>query len=144
MRRALLVLIIAGCSSGMNPGGPWEDPSGSELSGDLFLSFRGEQSHCGWGSATFLSIGPRAPVPGIDEAHYDQYVRDPRGLFTDLLADVFMGDIELPSDAIFTGYSTSKLRLWISPDVTSAVYLEVGDRFEQWARVKGQDPILCA
>lgn len=82
-------------------------------------------------------------MPGIDDGYYDQYVRDPEDLFGELLADTFVADGDLPSDAEFSGYSTSRLRLWIAPSVSTAVFVEVLTRFERWPRV-GPDPILCA
>jgi len=82
-----------------------------------------------------LWIGPRAPVPGIDESMYDQYIRDPEGLFEDRLAAEFIPGVDVPEDAAYTGYSTSRLKLWIVPNVTSAVFIETEeDHFEQWPR----------
>jgi hypothetical protein len=103
-------------------------------------SWLGNAEHCDWGSATFLLIGAN---PGIDEAFHGQYVRDPEDLFTELLADEFVADIDRPEDADFTGYSTSKLKLWIAPSTLTAVYLELDDRFEQWPRAEVTHPILC-
>ena len=143
MRRVLLVAIalsIAGC--GLDPGGSWQDANGDVISTDQLWSFRGEQRHCGWGSAIFLWIGHG--LPGVTEDHYDQYVRDPRGLFTDLLANSYSGSVDIPQDAEFTGYANRTLRLWIAPSVTSVVFLETGERIERWPRVEGPDPILCA
>jgi hypothetical protein len=138
-----LGLIVSACSAGLAPGGPWTDIRGTQLPAGELHTFLGPSDHCDWNSATFLFIGRDDPVSGIPLDWYDEYVRNPDGLFTDLLADEFAVDIELPADAAFTGYSTPKLRLWIAPSISTAVFVEVGDESERWPRVEGDDPILC-
>ena len=139
----ILTLSLGAYASGLSPGGSWRDGSGDRVETDRLWSWRGQVEHCDWGSATFLWIG-RESVPGIEETFYGQYVQDPDGLFDDLLADEFIASIDLPEDAEFTGYSKSRLRLWIAPSILTAVFLEIEGRFPQWPRVEGTDPILCA
>ena len=141
----LVAILLGSCSTGLSPGGPWSDESGVEQGTDVLWAWIGDEGHCGWGSATNLWIDPRAAVPGIDESMYDQYIRDPEGLFEDRLAAEFISGVNVPDDAAYTGYSTSRLKLWVAPGVASAVFIETdGDRFEQWPRVEGEDPIQCA
>lgn len=140
----VLALSLGACAFGPSPGGTWQNPSGDQVETNGLWSWRGDSGHCDWGSATFLWIGRGASVPGIEEAFYDQYVRDPRHLFDEVLADEFIAGVDLPEDAEFTGYSNSSLRLWIASSITTSVFLEVEDQFERWPRVDGPDPILCA
>ncbi len=140
----LVVLALMTACSGLSAGGRWTDESGSEVSTDILWAHRGNSGHCNWGSAHFLWIGLRADPPGIDEEYYDEYIRDPRNLFGEMLEGSLETGVELPDDAEYTGYSNSRYRLWIAPSVTSHVFLEIDGEFESWPRVKGPDPVACA
>lgn len=149
MRRVFILWVLAGvlvvgCITGLSPGGAWQDQTGNEVPTDVLWSWVGQERHCGWGSATFLWIGRSAHVPGIPEPFYDQYVRDPEDLFSGRLGAEFEESVELPADAAFTGYATPRMKLWVAPSFEAAVFIEVSGRFEQWPRVEGPNPILCA
>jgi hypothetical protein len=139
-----VTLTIAACS-GFDDGGAWTNGEGDAVAEGALRLSPGTNEHCDWGSAAFLSIGLQEPLISIDASWFDQYVRDPQGLFADRLMAAFDPDASLPGDAIFTGYSTSTVRLWLADSTTSAAFLELSDgTFEAWPRVSGDTPILCA
>jgi hypothetical protein len=138
--------------------GDWTAPDGSiapnGTGGDGHLvmhSYEGAE-HCGWTSATFLSLG--WPV-GTESANWNgarQYVRDPQGIFSSSVAGSFDGDATLPDDAANTGYHRGDWQLWIAPsDADRVVYLMNADPtaqtdpaapvVERWARAV--DVIAC-
>ena len=132
--------------------GDWTAPDGSTapngIDGDERLvmhSYQGAE-HCGWTSATLLSLG--WPV-GTETANGDrarQYVRDPQGIFSSSIAGSFDGDATLPDDAADTGYHRGDWQLWVAPsDADRAVYLVNADPashvVERWARAV--DVIAC-
>ena len=139
---AVIVALLAGAGcSGIDR--PWTDAAGTELDSSLVRSVQAPAEHCGWDSAIFLFLGRSGPVPGVPDAMRDQYVRDPEGLFPDLLADRYSSVVELPEDAEFTGLSNGTYRVWIAPSVADAVFVESGDAFERWPRVAGDIQIVC-
>jgi hypothetical protein len=131
----------------------WQDADGNELSFSVAGS-RSGIAHCGWQSATFLLLG--WPLGTHSSGFHDgrQYVRDPDGVVPDYLADDhvaypvaatetdttepppgFAVGVELPADAVDTGYHTETMRLFISAaDAEQAVYMETEDGFERWQR----------
>lgn len=147
IRRTPLVLLLALCLSGcfLGPDGEetWTDSSGAVMPAGKLRSYQAPSDHCDWGSATFLFIGRDGAVAGVPEGVNDQYVRDPEGLFRDVLADRYTTDVELPEDAVYTGLSTDTFKLWIAQSLATAVIIEVDGAFEQWPRVKGDSPVLC-
>lgn len=107
------------------------DPQGDEvLPFEIWLNAEGDRvpttkvmsapgpEHCGWQSATFLSIDGTG------------YVADPKGVL-DIEMAGFDEDAVLPPDAVDTGYHRNGRRLWVSADRT-IVYIVTDDRVEAW------------
>lgn len=142
---ALLVALTLAACTGFITGGAWTDGGGEAVPSEALRLSSGTTEHCDWESATFLSIGLQEPLAGVDAGWFDQYVRDPEGLFADRLMAAFDPDASAPADAVFTGFSTGSVRLWLAESVGSAAFLELEDgTFEAWPRVDGDTPILCA
>jgi hypothetical protein len=143
---------------GVEPGsfvGTWYDEQGNptyfkdERGWHLELHVINGAEHCGWQSASFLTLAwPvgsdfRGGEDGEDAAR--SYVRDPEGVLAgdfgvpppDLAAS-------LPGDASHSGYHRGDWQLWVSPsDIDEAVYLVAANgSVERWPR-SGQ-PIACA
>ncbi len=108
----------------------WTDRDGSRVPTTEVTSFAGAE-HCGWQSATFLTL------------HEDsQFVRDPQGLFgQEWLDATFARDVRLPPTAVDTGYRLNGRRLWLAKD-RSAAYIVTGEATERWPAAKR--PIACA
>ncbi len=74
-------------------------------------------AHCGWESARMLHLTT------ADGSLNRQYLRDPLGVFSDVpaLLDTHAADVELPDDAVFSGYRTTNgLELWFTPEDRAA------------------------
>ena len=127
-------------------------PNGTEGDGRLVMhSYEGAE-HCGWTSATFLSLSWPVGTETSGGEHTRQYVRDPQGIFgmsfaATRIAGSFDGDATLPDDAADTGYHRGDWQLWIAPNSADrAVYLVNADPaaqgvVERWARAV--DVIAC-
>ena len=73
-------------------------------------------SHCGWQTATFLSIGYPPGTPSTSAAEARQYVRDPKGVTpTKELRDRLDLHATLRSDARVTGYVYNGIAVYLSP-----------------------------
>ena len=99
--------------------------------------------HCGWQSATFLSIGWPPGTFANTAALARQYVRDPQGAISGSLRQRLAMNIDPPRDARPTGYHLGSIEIYLSPsDQDEAIYV-VGPRgAERWPR---SDPMtLCA
>ena len=99
--------------------------------------------HCGWQSATFLTIGWPLGTEAQTADHARQYIRDPHGVVRhDLQAHLNFHPV-LPADARPTGYWYSSAQLYVSPsDADHVVYLVAGHDAESWPR---SDPMTtCA
>jgi len=115
----------------------WCDRGG----GGLVLQ-RYEQVHlitrywCDEERAAILTIGQ--PIGArIDPLQRYEYVRDPDDAFLDLawLAEPFRSDVDLPADAVPTGWTNGNIELWVSPsEIERALYVQRGDRVERWPR----------
>lgn len=60
--------------------------------------------------------------------------RDPEGLFTAEVIGSYQSTVDQPVGAADTSYTNGKAKLWIDPDDTSAIFMEVDDHFERWPR----------
>lgn len=98
--------------------------------------------HCGWQSATFLTLGWPLGTRPQTAAGARQYVRDPRRVLPSRLPPLEL-DATLPADASPTGYAHGPVRLYLAPsDQDRAAYLVLGDSVERWPR---SDPIaVCS
>lgn len=156
----VLVPLFVGC--GMDPGvagerttprsaftAVWHGPDGqpAERGEGPNRSFEVAASegapHCNWETAVFLSVGwPLGTSPETAE-DMRQYLRDPDGHVADerLLGELDL-DVEMPPDAIFSGYANEKVELWLGPDGgNSFAYLKTRDGTERWPRAK--EPVAC-
>lgn len=113
----------------------WEDAAGARVPVSDVRSFQGAE-HCDWEDITFLEVGPeRSP---------DQYVRDTRGEFADLLPMGYDAAAVLPDDATDTGLRRDGRQLWLGAreDAAFLVSLEDADDVERWPAARR--PIYCA
>jgi hypothetical protein len=135
-------------ASGVEPGsvfGAWYDGQGNptyyhdEEGWHLTLHVIQGAEHCGWQSASFLTLAwpLGSDVQQMGDGDARQYVRDPNdavgGDFDVPPPDLHAG---LPADARSTGYQRGDWQLWVSDtDVDEAVYLVAADgTVERWPR----------
>lgn len=133
---------------GVAPGsfvGTWYDEEGDptyyhdEEGWHLELHVINGAEHCGWQSASFLTLAwpIGSDVEDGSEENVRSYVRDPGGVLSgDLAVPPPDLDAALPEDAASTGYHRGDWQLWVSPgDVDEAVYLVAGNGIvERWPR----------
>lgn len=127
-------------------GAPFDDDSAERVwcdrGGDGLVLQRYEQVHlitrywCDEERAAILTIGQ--PIGArIDPLQRHEYVRDPDDAFLDLawLAEPFRADVDLPADAVQTGWTNGNIELWVSPsEIERALYVQVAEQFERWPR----------
>jgi hypothetical protein len=147
------VTLLPGLAPGTsNVEGVWYDgdgaalPDGSPDSMGMVLNvFRGDETHCQWGSATFMHIGWPLGTAANSLGGWRQYVRDPDGLFDDrALYAGYLSDTSLPADAFDTGYHRGPWHLWVDPSQpATAVFVVNADTgtIERWGGA--QKPIRC-
>lgn len=94
-------------------------------------------AHCDWQRARLMHL--EHPDGSLDR----QYVRDPAGVLPHApLLEAYADDVELPGDAIDSGYrSPEGFELWFT-DGDTAAYVVTPDGVERWPRA--QEPIGCA
>ena len=141
---------------GVVPGsfvGTWYDEEGNptyfkdEQGWHLELHVINGAEHCGWQSASFLTLAwpLGSDYRGGGKGDARAYVRDPEGVLEGDFA-VPSPDLaaSLPDDAEYTGYHRGDWQLWTSPsDVDQVVYLVAGNgAVEQWPRA--EQLIACA
>lgn len=98
--------------------------------------------HCGWQSATFLSIGWPPGTHSRSAAEARQYIRDPKGVTRTTFRDRLDLQATLPRDALATGYVHDGIEIYLSPsDQDEAIYVVGSRTVERWPR---SDPMtLC-
>lgn len=106
----------------------WTDRDGRRIPTSVVTSFQGPE-HCGWQSVTFLRLDGR------------QYLRDPEHRLKSETVVPYDGDVELPGDAVDTGYRREGDELWLSADETIA-YLVTAGSVEAWP--SPTDQVGCA
>ena len=129
----LLVVALTACSTSAQLDRAWTSADGGAVPASAIYTGAGER-HCDQQSATFLGLGRASEIEGIDSDHYAEYVRDPEGLFTAEVIGAYLSPVDQPIGAADTGYTNGKAKLWIDPDDTSAIFMEVDDHFERWPR----------
>jgi len=90
-------------------------------------------AHCGWESATLLTIGwpPGTVSPTASGARL--YVRDPNGVLG--YRQLLVLHATLPENARPTGYRYGSLELFLSPsDQDKAIYIVSRSGVERWPR----------
>ena len=120
----------------MDWNGDWTNSRGEEVADSVLATYRGAE-HCDWQSAVFLSVGWPLGRSHTTDAGERLYVRDPDGLFPELLLAAFDEDSKLPRDARFTGYRRGDAELWLSPSQADrAIFVVQGDDVERWPRAR--------
>lgn len=115
------------------PGYTWTR-NGTRVSWQELVTAAGPD-HCGWQSATFLTIGwpPGTAAPTFGSAHL--YTRDPNGSVAASLRDALVRHATLPADATSTGYRYGVLEVFVSPaEADQAIYVVSPSDTERWPR----------
>jgi hypothetical protein len=123
------------------PGYRWAR-GGREVGQFEIVSIAGP-SHCGWQSATMLSLAwPIGSVASSGD-QLRQYVRDPFGVFGPALRDRLVLHAKLPVDAAATGFRLGDIAIYLAPsDQDDAIYIVAPSGAERWPRA---DPMrLCS
>jgi hypothetical protein len=99
--------------------------------------------HCGWESATYLTIGWPPPSVASFATGARLYIRDPHGVVGASYRDGLAPHASLPSDARPTGHRHGAIQIYVSPsDQDRAIYVVGPGGAERWPR---SDPMtLCA
>jgi hypothetical protein len=91
--------------------------------------------HCGWQSATFLSIGWPPGTHSRSAAEARQYIRDPKGVTPTTLRDRLDLQARFSRDARGTGYVHDGIEIYLSPsDQDEAIYAVGARTVERWPR----------
>lgn len=116
----------------------WFDESGCEVRIDVIRQHDGP-THCGWESATFITIGSpigeRVEADGVDSGGARTYIWDPEGVLVyidGIERDVSLPIEDLPDTASDTGFSAGEAELWLdSADATTLYRVQdgVADQF---------------
>lgn len=141
--------LVVGCNGSDEFVGDWQDADGNVLPDE---SFEGEgfvidswrvTGHCDWGSATFLLLSwPPGRVDDdwvtsdIEDGTVRLYVRDPDGLFGDLLTGEFNSDVGIPDGARTTGIHLGGWEIFLTDGSgdDQTILLAGPDRVEEWQR----------
>jgi hypothetical protein len=122
------------------PGHAWKR-NGQELPSTEIVAAAGPD-HCGWQSATFLTIAWPLGTQAQTADRARQYIRDPTGVVSQALHARLSFHATLPADAQPTGYWYGAVQLYTSSDVDQSLYLVAGHDVERWPR---SDPMtLCS
>lgn len=105
----------------------WTDPAGDPAPTKTIQGWVGPR-HCDWESMTFLELGR------------DTYVRAPQSDLADYFARAYQKSMELPGNAVDTGFRRDGKKLWLSYDKQLA-YVGTKDKVEAWPRTIR--PLLC-
>lgn len=111
----------------------WTAPDGRPATHKQISDFEYKASdHCSWPNVRMLWFN------GV------QYVTDPDGVLGEQSYETALDpDVELPADAVDTGFEKAGTELWISaPEQPGAAYLVGPQRTEQWPATA--EPIGCA
>ena len=119
----------------------WTSQDGGHVSDLVINSFSGP-GHCGWGTVVFLDLGTPLGSTMTSAADRQRFIRDPYG---DLdrygkQSNDLQTDIELTTDADFSGYTLQDNELWILETAAGReVYIVNIGSVEKWPRM---DPIV--
>ena len=116
----------------------WFDESGCEVRVDVIRQLEGP-THCGWESATFITIGTPIGEPveidGVGSDGARTYVWDPEVVLVyidGIERDASLRIEDLPDTASDTGFSAGEAELWLdSADATTLYRVQdgVADQF---------------
>jgi hypothetical protein len=115
----------------------WTSQDGGHVSDHVINSFSGP-GHCGWDTVVFLDFGTPLGSTMPFAADRQRFIRDPYGDLNRYgkQADDLQTDIELPTDAKFSGYTLQDNELWILEATTgSEVYIVNIESVEKWPRM---------
>jgi hypothetical protein len=98
--------------------------------------------HCGWESATYLTIGWPPGTVSSSAAGARLYIRDPHGVVGGSYRDGLVLHATLPPDARPTGHRHGSIAIYVSPsDQDQSIYVVGPGAAERWPR---SDPMtLC-
>ncbi|GGW46198.1 hypothetical protein GCM10010503_23610 [Streptomyces lucensis JCM 4490] len=102
----------------------WTDGAGRRVPVSRLSGSAGSE-HCGWASASFLTLDDRT------------YARDPAGVLAGdgLLTAPYRGRVRIPAGARDTGYHRDGRRLWLTDDRATA-YVRTAGGVEAWPALK--------
>ena len=139
---AVLALSVAGCTHSLGavfdatppyPGYTWTR-DGRPVKPEELGTIAGP-GHCGWESATFLTIGWPLGTLSASSAQARQYIRDPRGVTPGSLRGRLDLNAKLPGDARATGYTYNSVQIYLSAaDQDEAIYIVGSGATERWPR----------
>jgi hypothetical protein len=120
------------------PGKPWTH-AGQSVDGYVLTAAAGP-SHCGWDSATLLTVGWPVGTRAINGDQSRQYWRDPKGIVPATIErGAWKMNPPLPQDAKDTGYRYGSLKLFLAPsDQDTYAYLVAPQGSERWPRSEPQ------
>ena len=99
--------------------------------------------HCGWQSATYLTIGWPPGTVAETSARARLYVRDPNGVVNTSYRDRLELHASLPPDARPTGHRHGSIEIYVSPtEQDQAIYVVGPSGAERWPR--SEPMALCA
>jgi hypothetical protein len=124
------------------PGGPWVIDGRRVSSAEMEAS--AGPSHCGWSSATFLTMGWPPGTSTLSAAHSRQFIRDPAGQVLHVsMSGTWAHNPVLPPDAIDTGFRYGAIKLYFAPsDQDRYAYLVAPTDSERWPRSDPQTECL--
>lgn len=97
--------------------------------------------HCGWQSATFLTVGWPLGTVSQNIGQTRSYIRDPWGVIGGTYRERLATRATVPLDARATGYRLGAIELYLSPsDQDKAAYLVTSAGAERWPRA---DPFVA-
>ena len=107
--------------------------AGQPVAIESVSAYAGSDGHCGWQSATLLSVDLGDGATPHQQA---QFVRDPYGVISPQNAARMQRRAALPADATDTGYRTRGVELWLARDQQVAYLVNGAWRadVESWPR----------
>ena len=115
------------------PGYTWTR-NGRTVSPFELVSAAGPE-HCGWQSATFLTLRWPAGTIAAASGPARLYIRDPNGSVSASYRDRLVLHATLPSDAQPTGHRHGSIEIYLSPsDQDEAIYVVAPSGAERWPR----------
>ena len=151
-----VALLLAACNGGQaidEPAAAFDSPpawpgyqwslNGTNVGTEVIATAAGPE-HCGWQTATFLTLGWPPGSSSSTAAGARQYIRDPKNAIgTPNLKSPLQLRAALPVDAAPTGLTYGGLQIYTSPtDQDVAIYVVGKHITERWPR---SDPMtLCA
>lgn len=92
--------------------------------------------HCGWDSALLLGVGWPLGTNAVATTDLIEFVRDPDGVLPGRKQGSFAAHVQVPDDAVFSGYQKGELQLWLpSANPPGEAYLVLGEMAERWPAV---------